>query len=129
MTQKDHDIWGEYAEVIDVDEKALVTKKEESLAVLPEANEDLNRKIALQATRDSLDNKGITLDYILDLYKEAAENAVTETFSGTILEDHKTRISAANKMLETWKLAHGLNKKDPVEIVFKPIFDKPPMLQ
>jgi hypothetical protein len=31
-------------------------------------------------------------------------------------------------MLETWKVAHGLDKKDPVEIVFKPLFAKPPMM-
>lgn len=121
---------GQEESIINVDEPTpLVAKKEESLATLPEASDDLNRKIALHATRETLKEKGITLDYIMDLYKNAAENAVTETFSWTIIDDHKTRISAANKMLDTWKVAHGLNKKDPVEIVFKPIFDKPPMLQ
>lgn len=106
-----------WPEVIDTD-----------LAVKRPNDPELTKQEALKQTRDTLDKKNITLDYILDVYKNAAEHAVTETYSGTILDDHKTRISAANKMLETWKVAHGLDKKDPVEIVFKPLFDKPPLM-
>lgn len=104
-------------EVIDTD---LAMKKSD--------DPEITKQAALQRTRETLDKKNITLDYILDVYKDAAEHAMTETYSGTLLDDHKTRISAANKMLETWKVAHGLDKKDPVEIVFKPLFDKPPLM-
>lgn len=112
-------------EVIDADVKTLAPKEDTQLA---QVDLDSDKKIAIAKTREALDEKGIDLDYILWIYKDAAESAVVESFSGTILEDHKTRISAANKMLETWKVAHGLDKKDPVEIVFKPLFAKPPMM-
>ena len=43
---------------------------------------------------------------LIDAYKDAVENATTETFSGTLLKDHKTSVSALKQLTDLWKTAH-----------------------
>jgi len=91
-------------------------------------SEDDMKKQAMKEARDALDRWWVDLAYLIDNYKDAVESATTETFSWTLLKDHKTAVSALKQLTDLWKTAHGMNKKEAQEIVFKPIFNKPPKL-
>ena len=91
-------------------------------------SEDDMKKQAMKEARDALDRWWVDLAYLIDNYKDAVESATMETFSGTLLKDHKTSVSALKQLTDLWKTAHGMNKKEAQEIVFKPIFNKPPKL-
>lgn len=91
-------------------------------------SEDDMKKQAMKEARDALDRWWVDLAYLIDNYKDAVESATTETFSWTLLKDHKTSVSALKQLTDLWKTAHGMNKKEAQEIVFKPIFNKPPKL-
>lgn len=91
-------------------------------------NEDDMKKQAMKEARDALERWWVDLAYLIDNYKDAVESATMETFSGTLLKDHKTSVSALKQLTDLWKTAHGMNKKEATEIVFKPLFNKPPKL-
>jgi hypothetical protein len=82
----------------------------------------------MKEVRESLEREWVDLEYLIDAYKDAVENATTESYSWTLLKDHKTSVSALKQLTELWKAAHWMNKKEAQEIVFKPIFNKPPKL-
>jgi hypothetical protein len=91
-------------------------------------SEDDMKKKAMAEVREQLEESWVDLKYLIDLMKDAAENATLETFSWTLLKDHKTSVAALKQLIDLWKTAHGMNKKEATEILFKPIFDKPPKL-
>lgn len=93
-----------------------------------EYDEDNLKKEALKVARESLELEWVDLSYIIEWLKDAAERAVVESFKWNIVEDHKTRISALKQLTDLWKVANNVWKKDPQEIIFKPIFNKPPKL-
>lgn len=91
-------------------------------------NEDDMKKQAMKEARDALERWWVDLAYLIDNYKDAVESATMETFSGTLLKDHKTSVSALKQLTDLWKTAHGMNKKEAQEVVFRPLFNKPPKL-
>ena len=109
-----------------IEPEVLAPREPTDLAEIP--NEDDLKKEAMKEVRDSLDKEWVDLEYLIDAYKDAVENATTETFSGTLLKDHKTSVSALKQLTDLWKTSHWMNRKEAQEIVFKPIFNKPPKL-
>lgn len=109
-----------------IEPEVLSPQQTTDLAEIP--NEDDLKKQAMKEVRDSLDREWVDLEYLIDAYKDAVENATTETFSGTLLKDHKTSVSALKQLTDLWKTAHWMNRKEAQEIIFKPIFNKPPKL-
>lgn len=115
-------LWIKEPEVIDV-----IDYEDTSLSTQVDSEDDLKRK-ALKEARDTLSDCGVDLKYIIKWLKNVADTAVLESFQWNILEDYKTKAGALKQLWDLWKTANGVNKKDPQEIVFKPIFDKPPKL-
>lgn len=112
-----------------VEPEIIVPKDETPLAELDgDLSEDDMKKQAMAEVRNQLEDSWVDLKYLIDLMKDAAENATLETFSGTLLKDHKTSVSALKQLIDLWKTAHWMNKKEAQEIIFKPIFNKPPKL-
>lgn len=109
-----------------IEPEVLALQEPTDLAEIP--NEDDLKKEAMKEVRDSLEREWVDLEYLIDAYKDAVENATTESYSWTLLKDHKTSVSALKQLTELWKAAHWMNKKEAQEIVFKPIFNKPPKL-
>ena len=109
-----------------IEPEVLSPQEPTDLAEIP--NEDDLKKQAMKEVRESLDREWVDLEYLIDAYKDAVENATTETFSGTLLKDHKTSVSALKQLTDLWKTAHWMNRKEAQEIIFKPIFNKPPKL-
>lgn len=110
-------------------EPEIITPKDETPLAMPEdMSEDDMKKQAMAEVRQELDNAWVDLDYLLTNMKDAVENATIETFSGTLLKDHKTSVTALKQLIDLWKIAHWMNKKEAQEIIFKPIFNKPPKL-
>lgn len=109
-----------------IEPEVLSPQEPTDLAEIP--NEDDLKKQAMKEVRESLDREWVDLEYLIDSYKDAVENATTETFSGTLLKDHKTSVSALKQLTDLWKTAHWMNRKEAQEIIFKPIFNKPPKL-
>lgn len=109
-----------------IEPEVLSPQEPTDLAEIP--NEDDLKKEAMKEVRDSLEREWVDLEYLIDAYKDAVENATTESYSWTLLKDHKTSVSALKQLTELWKAAHWMNKKEAQEIVFKPIFNKPPKL-
>ena len=109
-----------------IEPEVLVPKPETTITEYD--SEDDMKKKAMQEAREALDRWWVDLAYLIDNYKDAVESATMETFSGTLLKDHKTSVSALKQLTDLWKTAHGMNKKEAQEIVFKPIFNKPPKL-
>lgn len=108
-----------------VEEPKVIAPREET--PLSEFDtEDNMKKEAMREVREALDKNDVDLTYLIDNMKDAVENATIESFSGTLLKDHKTSVSALKQLIDLWKTAHGMNKKEAQEIVFKPIFNKPP---
>lgn len=108
--------------------EVLAPVENTDLADYDDQPEDVMKKQAMKEVREALDRWGVDLEYIIDNYMDAVEHATTETFSGTLLKDHKTSVSALKQLTDLWKTAHGMNKKEATEVVFKPIFDRPPKL-
>lgn len=112
-----------------VEPEIIIPKDETPLAELDgDLSEDDMKKQAMAEVRNQLEDSWVDLKYLIDLMKDAAENATLETFSGTLLKDHKTSVSALKQLIDLWKTAHWMNKKEAQEIIFKPIFNKPPKL-
>lgn len=112
-----------------VEPEIIVPKDETPLAELDgDLSEEDMKKQAMAEVRNQLEDSWVDLKYLIDLMKDAAENATLETFSGTLLKDHKTSVSALKQLIDLWKTAHWMNKKEAQEIIFKPIFNKPPKL-
>lgn len=109
-----------------IEPEVLAPKEPTDLAEIP--NEDDLKKEAMKEVREALDEWWVDLEYLIDAYKDAVENATTESYSGTLLKDHKTSVSALKQLTDLWKTSHGMNRKEAQEIVFKPIFNKPPKL-
>ena len=109
-----------------IEPEILSPQEPTDLAEIP--NEDDLKKEAMKEVRESLEREWVDLEYLIDAYKDAVENATTESYSWTLLKDHKTSVSALKQLTELWKAAHWMNKKEAQEIVFKPIFNKPPKL-
>ena len=109
-----------------IEPEVLTPKEPTDLAEIP--NEDDLKKEAMKEVRDALNEWWVDLEYLIDAYKDAVENATTESYSGTLLKDHKTSVSALKQLTDLWKTSHGMNRKEAQEIVFKPIFNKPPKL-
>jgi predicted nucleotidyltransferase len=109
-----------------IEPKVIAPREETDLAELPE--EDVLKKEAMKDVRDALDESWVDLAYLIDWYKDAVESATMETYSWTLLKDHKTSVSALRQLTDLWKAAHWMNKKEAQEIVFKPLFNKPPKL-
>lgn len=109
-----------------IEPKVIAPREETDLAELPE--EDVLKKEAMKEVRDALDESWVDLTYLIDWYKDAVESATMETYSWTLLKDHKTSVSALRQLTDLWKAAHWMNKKEAQEIVFKPLFNKPPKL-
>lgn len=109
-----------------IEPEVLSPQEPTDLAEIP--NEDDLKKEAMKEVRDSLEREWVDLEYLIDAYKDAVENATTESYSWTLLKDHKTSVSALKQLTELWKAAHWMNRKEAQEIVFKPIFNKPPKL-
>ena len=109
-----------------IEPEVLVSQEPTDLAEIP--NEDDLKKEAMKEVRESLEREWVDLEYLIDAYKDAVENATTESYSWTLLKDHKTSVSALKQLTELWKAAHWMNRKEAQEIVFKPIFNKPPKL-
>lgn len=108
--------------------QVIAPRDEEAMAVYDDWNEDDMKKQAMKDAREALERWWVSLDYIIDNYMDAVENATTESYSWTLLKDHKTSVSALKQLTDLWKTAHGMDKKQAQEIVFKPIFNKPPKL-
>lgn len=108
--------------------QVIAPRDEEAMAVYDDWNEDDMKKQAMKDAREALARWWVDLDYIIDNYMDAVENATTESYSWTLLKDHKTSVSALKQLTDLWKTAHGMDKKQAQEIVFKPIFNKPPKL-
>lgn len=108
--------------------QVIAPRDEEAMAVYDDWNEDDMKKQAMKDAREALERWWVDLDYIIDNYMDAVENATTESYSWTLLKDHKTSVSALKQLTDLWKTAHGMDKKQAQEIVFKPIFNKPPKL-
>ena len=106
--------------------EVLSPQEPTDLAEIP--NEDDLKKEAMKEVRESLDREWVDLEYLIDAYKDAVENATTESYSWTLLKDHKTSVSALKQLTDLWKTAHWMNRKEAQEIIFKPIFNKPPKL-
>jgi len=119
-----------FEDTLAVVEPEIITPKDDSSLTLYEENqsEDDMKKKAMAEVREQLEESWVDLKYLIDLMKDAAENATLETFSWTLLKDHKTSVAALKQLIDLWKTAHGMNKKEATEILFKPIFDKPPKL-
>lgn len=119
-----------FEETLAVIEPEIITPKDETPLALQEENisEDDMKKKAMAEVREKLDETWVDLDYLLTNMKDAVENATIETFSGTLLKDHKTSVAALKQLIDLWKTAHWMNKKEATEILFRPIFDKPPKL-
>ena len=109
-----------------IEPEVLAPKEPTDLAEIP--NEDDLKKEAMKEVREALDEWWVDLEYLIDAYKDAVENATTESYSGTLLKDHKTSVSALKQLTDLRKTSHGMNRKEAQEIVFKPIFNKPPKL-
>lgn len=109
-----------------IEPKVIAPREETDLAEIPE--EDVLKKEAMKEVRDALDESWVDLAYLIDWYKDAVESATMETYSWTLLKDHKTSVSALRQLTDLWKAAHWMNKKEAQEIVFKPLFNKPPKL-
>lgn len=109
-----------------IEPEVLSPQEPTDLAEIP--NEDDLKKEAMKEVRDSLEREWVDLEYLIDAYKDAVENATTESYSWTLLKDHKTSVSALKQLTELWKAAHWMNKKEAQEVVFRPIFNKPPKL-
>lgn len=118
-TQLSNATAGEVVALDDVNELAPVDYEE---------NDDDLKKKSLAEMRDALDRWWVDLALVIDLYKEAMDKAMTEWYSGNMYEDYKTRIDAAKQLMNMWKTAHDIGKKDNIEVVFKPIFSKPPKM-
>lgn len=114
--------------IVPVEPEIISVKDETPLAVSEDMSEDDMKKQAMAEVREALDEWWVDLSYIIKWYKDAAENAAVETFSGTIMDDHKTKVSALRQLTDLWKASHGMNKKEATEVIFKPIFNKPPKL-
>jgi len=109
-----------------IEPEVLSPKEPTDLAEIP--NEDDLKKQSMKEVRESLDREWVDLEYLIDAYKDAVENATTESYSWTLLKDHKTSVSALKQLTDLWKTAHWMNRKEAQEIIFKPIFNKPPKL-
>lgn len=109
-----------------IEPEVLSPQEPTDLAEIP--NEDDLKKEAMKEVRESLDREWVDLEYLIDAYKDAVENATTESYSWTLLKDHKTSVSALKQLTDLWKAAHWMNKKEAQEVVFRPIFNKPPKL-
>lgn len=116
----------EWESIIPAQPEVIAVKDETSLAM--QDDEDIVKRESLRIAREELERSWVDLGYIIDQYKDAVENAVVEWYSWAIYKDHKTSVSALRQLADLWKTAHWVNKKDPVEVVFKPIFNKPPTL-
>lgn len=108
--------------------QVIAPRDEEAMAVYDDWNEDDMKKQAMKDAREALERWWVSLDYIIDNYMDAVENATTESYSWTLLKDHKTSVSALKQLTDLWKTAHGMDKKEAQEVVFRPIFNKPPKL-
>lgn len=111
-----------------VEPEIIVPQDDTPLALQEDMSEDDMKKQAMAEVRNELDKAWVDLDYLLTNMKDAVENATIETFSGTLLKDHKTSVAALKQLIDLWKTAHWMNKKEAQEIIFKPIFNKPPKL-
>ena len=117
--------WESTVIIPEVEEPKVIAPREETpLAEFD--TEDNMKKEAMREVREALDRSDVDLTYLIDNMKDAVENATIESFSGTLLKDHKTSVSALKQLIDLWKTAHWMNRKEPQEIVFKPIFNKPP---
>lgn len=114
--------------LVPVEPEIITPKDETPLAMQEDMSEDDMKKQAMAEVRWALDDEWVDLSYIIKWYMDAAEHATMETFSGTILDDHKTKVSALRQLTELWKASHWMNKKESQEIIFRPIFNKPPKL-
>lgn len=118
-----------FQDTLAVIEPEIITPKDETpLAMQEDVSEDDMKKMAMAKVRNALDESWVDLTYLIDWMKDAVDNATMETFSWTLLKDHKTSVSALKQLIDLWKTAHWMNKKEAQEIIFKPIFDKPPKL-
>ena len=108
--------------------QVIAPQDEDAIAVYEWGNEDDMKKQAMKEAREALDRWWVDLEYIINNYMDAVENATTESYSWTLLKDHKTSVAALKQLTDLWKSAHGMDHKAPQEIVFKPIFNKPPKL-
>lgn len=109
-----------------IEPEVLSPQEPTDLAEIP--NEDDLKKEAMKEVRESLDREWVDLEYLIDAYKDAVENATTESYSWTLLKDHKTSVSALKQLTDLWKTAHWMNRKEAQEVIFRPIFNKPPKL-
>ena len=111
---------------IKVQEPEVVSLKDETPLAMSD-DKDIKAQ-ALQETRDAMEQNWIDINYLLQAYKDIAETATLETFKWNVMDDFKTKVSALKQMTDLWKTANNLNQKEPQTILFKPIFDKAPML-
>lgn len=110
-------------------EPEIIIPKDETPLAMPESvSEEDMKKQAMADVRNALENEWVDLSYIIKWYMDAAENATIESFSWTLLDDHKTKVTALKQLTDLRKASHGMNRKEATEIVFKPIFNKPPKL-
>lgn len=83
---------------------------------------------ALRDSRNALSNHWIDIDYLVEGMKDIAENAMTVTKQWDVIEDYPSRLAALKQLKSVRREANKIDKKDPVVLTFKPIFDKPPKL-
>lgn len=114
--------------IVPVEPEIIDPKDDTPLAIQEDASEDEMKKIAMAKVRNELEASWVDLAYLIDWMKDAVDNATMETYSWTLLKDHKTSVSALRQLIDLWKTAHWMNKKEAQEIIFKPIFNKPPKL-
>ena len=114
--------------IVPVEPEIISVKDETPLAMPEDLSEDDMKKQAMAEVRDALEEEWVDLSYIIQWYKDAADNAQIESFSWTIMDDHKTKVSALRQLTDLWKVSHWMNKKEATEVIFKPIFNKPPKL-
>lgn len=107
-------------------EPEVISLKDETPLSMSE-DKDI-KKIALDEARTAMDNNWIDINYIINSYKKIAESAMLETYNWNIMEDYKTQTTALKQLTDLRKTANNLNQKEPQTILFKPIFDKAPML-
>lgn len=111
-----------------VEPEVITPVDEAELAVYDNWDEEDMKKQAMKEARAALDRWWVDLDYIIENYMDAVEHATIEWFSWTLLKDHKTSVSALKQLTDLWKTAHGMDKKQAQEIIFRPLFNKPPKL-
>lgn len=113
-----------YNNAIDLPEEEIVALSDETLE---EASKKMKEETLLR-TRNELKDAWVTEAYIIENIKNIAEYATTSTKTWDVIDDYPTKLAALKKLDSMREKAYKVNQRDPVEVVFRPVFSKPPKL-